>query len=178
MEHSAGFEIETIQAGQLCRAFDGTQTVAIADSVQISLRDGERVLASGLCTPEQAMVLAGSIAKAAGHLISQERDDAGKPTSFLHRLRRLNAPPTPQAPAPAPPSAVDPAFDPHHLWYFLPLGATDKLPTNREHITDTPTGAIYRWPIATTLHMDTLWRTHSSRANAERAAARHAGAAL
>jgi hypothetical protein len=82
--------ISTVMAGEIVPTVDGFQSVVVADSVCLTpFVEGVEKPAYYM-TPEQAQALAVGLCTAAGQLINAEVDDAGKPTSLVHRLRRIS----------------------------------------------------------------------------------------
>lgn len=89
MTGQTGFQIQEVMFGQPIIDREGRQSIATADHIQLTLVCDGAILASGLLSPEQGIVLAKAIQSSARTLINAEVDDDGRPTSFSHRLRRL-----------------------------------------------------------------------------------------
>jgi hypothetical protein len=152
--------VKTVQFGQSYREIDGTDVLAPEDMVLLTIIIDGRAVSTIKLGPEAALAAAKAIAQAGGRLIGERLDDNGRRGGLRGYIAATFAPtPTP------------PADD--WYWHFAPGNSQFLLPANREHVTDTPTGAIYRWPTSTTMLMSVAAKCHRTREEAEIAAAAH-----
>lgn len=89
MSENVQLGVSTVMAGEILPTLDGGETIAMVDAVVLIPSIDGVPRGNYTMTPEQAMAIASAIASAAGHLINQEVDDHGKPTTLRHRLSRL-----------------------------------------------------------------------------------------